>query len=155
MNKQMLGVLGGSAPKTPGIHRIVAKGKWHLPGGRLSASTPIALAFGIDSALTLLSSIALSYRTSTLRIPCGSPLCANFCSIFWGVLKLSVSLFVDLLLFTRQHVARGDVAYGTVKATIVVIAHDLLDDALCLLKRQRALGSKTIARESSVIAFDF
>ena len=50
MNEQkMLGVLGGSAPKPPGIYRIVAKGKWHLPGGRLSASTPIALAFGFDS----------------------------------------------------------------------------------------------------------
>ena len=47
-------------PQTPGIYRIVAKGKWHLPGGRLSASTPIALAFGIDSALRLLPSIALS-----------------------------------------------------------------------------------------------
>ena len=94
-------------------------------------------------------------RSSTLSISCGSLLCANFCSIFSGFLKLTVSLFVDRLLFTRQHVARGDVAYGTVKATIVVIAHDLLDDALCLLKRQRALGSKTIARESSVIAFDF
>ena len=51
---------------------------------------------------------------------------------------------MDRLLFTRQHVARSDVAYGTVKATIVVIADELLDDALCLLKRQRALGSNTL-----------
>ena len=94
-------------------------------------------------------------RSSTLSIPCGSLLCANFCSIFSGFLKLSVSLFVDRLLFTRQHVARGDVAYGTVKATIVVIAHELLVDALCLHERQRALRSNTIALESSVIEFDF
>ena len=51
---------------------------------------------------------------------------------------------MDLLLFTRQHVARSDVAYGTVKATIFVIADELLDDALCLLKRQRALLSNTL-----------
>jgi hypothetical protein len=31
---------------------------------------------------------------------------------------------VDLLLFTRHHVDRGDVAYGTVKATIVAILSD-------------------------------
>jgi hypothetical protein len=42
--------LGSSAPQTLGIYRIVAKGKWQVPGGRLSATTPIALAFGIDSA---------------------------------------------------------------------------------------------------------
>jgi len=94
-------------------------------------------------------------RSSALSIPCGCLLCANFCSIFSGILKLSVTLFVDRLLFTRQHVARGDVAYRTVKATIVVIAHDLLDDALCLLERQRSLRSNTIALERSVIAFDF
>jgi hypothetical protein len=29
----------------------VAKGKWQVPGGRLAASTPIALAFGINSAI--------------------------------------------------------------------------------------------------------
>ena len=37
----------------------MAKGKWQVPGGRLSASTPIAPAFGIDSALRLLLRIAL------------------------------------------------------------------------------------------------
>jgi len=94
-------------------------------------------------------------RSSTFSTTCGSLLRANFCSIFSGILKLSVSLLVDRLLFTRQHVARGDVAYGTVKATIVVIARELLDDALCILERQRALRSNTIALESSVIAFDF
>jgi hypothetical protein len=66
-------------------------------------------------------------------------------SLFSPRLRVSVVSLgcfrMDRLLFTRQHVARGDVAYGTVKATIVVIAHDLLDDAICLLKRQRALGS--------------
>jgi hypothetical protein len=100
--------LGALPPKPPGIYRIVAKGKWQVPGGRLS-----------------------------------------------GFLKLSVSLFVDRPLFTRQHAARGDVAYGTVKAMIFVIADELLDDALCLLKRQRALRSNTVTLESSVIAFDF
>ena len=62
---------------------------------------------------------------------------------------------MDRLLFTRQHVARGEGAYGTVKATIVVIAHELLDDALCLLERQRALRSNAIALESFVMAFEF
>jgi hypothetical protein len=33
-----------------GIYRIVAKGKWQVEGGWLSTSTPLALAFGIDSA---------------------------------------------------------------------------------------------------------
>lgn len=61
---------------------------------------------------------------------------------------------MDRLLFTRQHVARDDVAYGTVKAMIVVIADELLDEAFCLLKQQRALRSNTLTLESSVIAFD-
>ena len=60
---------------------------------------------------------------------------------------------MDLLLFTRQHVARSDVTDGTVKATIVVIIDELRDDALCILERQRALRSNTIALESPVIAF--
>ena len=47
---------------------------------------------------------------------------------------------MDRLLFTRQHVARGDVAYGTVKATIVVIADELLDDALALVFHTSAIG---------------
>jgi hypothetical protein len=57
-----------------------------------------------------------------------------------GLLKLSVTLFVDRLVFTCQHVARGDVAYGTVKATIVVIADELLDDALALVFHTSAIG---------------
>jgi len=63
--------------------------------------------------------------------------------------------FRGCLLFTRQHVARGEGAYGTVKATIVVLAHELLDDALCLLERQRALRSNAIALESLVMEFEF
>jgi len=63
-------------------------------------------------------------QSRTLSIPWGSLLCENFCSILSGILKLSVTLFVDRLLFTRQHVDRGDVAYGTVKATIVAILSD-------------------------------
>ena len=49
-DKKDAGHLGGCSPHPPGIYRIVAKGKWKVPGGRLAASTPIALAFGIDSA---------------------------------------------------------------------------------------------------------
>ena len=63
-------------------------------------------------------------QSRTLSIPWGSLLCENFCSILSGILKLSITLFVDLLLFTRHHVDRGDVAYGTVKATIVAILSD-------------------------------
>jgi hypothetical protein len=59
MHERTEAVLLGAMPPNPGIYRIVAKGKWQVPGGRLSASTPIALAFGIDSALRLLLSIAL------------------------------------------------------------------------------------------------
>jgi hypothetical protein len=50
MKKQVLCVLG-ALPPNPGIYRIAAKGKWQVPGGRLSDSTPVALAFGIDSVL--------------------------------------------------------------------------------------------------------
>ena len=60
---------------------------------------------------------------------------------------------MDLLLFTRQHVARSDLADGTVKATIVVIIDESRDDAFCILERQRALRSNTSALESPVIAF--
>ncbi len=83
-------------------------------------------------------------RSSTLSIPYGSLLCANFCSILSGILRLSVTLFVDRLLFTCQHVARGDVAYGTVKATIVGIAHELLDDARCTVLGLQATMSASI-----------
>jgi hypothetical protein len=38
----------GLCPQNPGIYRIAAKGKWQVPGVRLSASTAVALAFGID-----------------------------------------------------------------------------------------------------------
>jgi hypothetical protein len=34
---------------TPGIYRIVAEGRWHVRGGWLSTSKPLAFTFGIDS----------------------------------------------------------------------------------------------------------
>ena len=72
-------------PQTPGIYRIVAKGKWQVPGGRLAASTPIALAFGIDSAQCCFCQEVASQhcpilRSSTFSIPCSSLLCTNFCT---------------------------------------------------------------------------
>jgi hypothetical protein len=42
----------------PGIYGILAKGKWPVLGGLLWTSTPLGLAFGIDSPLRLLPSIA-------------------------------------------------------------------------------------------------
>jgi len=59
VNKQMPGFLVGLSPP-PGIYRIVTKGKWQVLGEGLWTATPVALAFGIDSALRLLPSIALS-----------------------------------------------------------------------------------------------
>ena len=70
-----------------------------------------------------------------------------------AVSSFRFSRLVDLLLFTRQHVARSDLADGTVKATIVVITDELREDSLCILTRHRALRSDTIALESLVIAF--
>ena len=68
-------------------------------------------------------------------------------------LQLPVALRGDLLLPSRQHVLRGDVARGTVQPDVVVVVHITLRQTPCIIKRQRRPGPDALPFEHLLLHF--
>jgi hypothetical protein len=75
-------------------------------------------------------------------------------ALLCGGFQLAVAFRVDLLLTTRQHVLRRDLAGGTVQADVVVMLHVALDQTPCIFQRQRRSRPNAFAFQRLVPALD-
>src|SRR6516164_8510387 len=68
--------------------------------------------------------------------------------------QLPVALRVDLLLPSRQHVLRSDVARGAVQADVVVVVHVSAYQTPCIIERQWRSRPDALPSERFVPALD-